>query len=250
MSTEITQLAPHVEKSWADDFVVELRLRDVPGAAIGDVLTEVDAHVVDSGTSARDAFGDPVQYAVQIAETAGRPTPDDPREMVPLALGGAGLVVAIDGVVEWFGDGTVDVTGGTVALVLAVLTLPFVVQRHGTPLLRYLVASSFWRIWLLSMAFMGALVGLALLARTWHIGTLPAPPVAVAALALLAVTTALELRNRSEVDPLLAPGADRATADAAARRDARGLALVVTGIQVGSIAAAVGLAVLVTHLAG
>lgn len=250
MSTEPTDIAPHVETAWADEFVVELRLRDVPGAAIGDALAEVEAHVVDAGTSARDAFGDPTRYAEQLAGTTARPDTDDPREMVTIALGGAALVVAVDGVVAWAGDGAVVVTGGTVGLVAAMLALPFVLQRHGTPILRYLVTSSFWRIWLLSMVFMGALVGLGLLMRPWHLGTLPAPPVALASLALLALTTLRELRDRTLVDPLLAPGTDRATADAAARRDARRTTLLVTGIQVGFLALAVGTAILLARLSG
>lgn len=248
MSTEPTDIAPHVETAWADAFVVELRLRDVPGDAIGDALAEVETHVVDAGTSAGEAFGDPTRYAVQIAETAARPEADDRRAMVPIALGGAALVVTMDGVVAWSGDGTVDVTGGTVVLVVAMLTVPFVLQRHGTPLLRHLLASSFWRIWLLSMAVVGALVGVGLLMRPWHLVALPAPPVALAALTLLAVTTLLEMRARSFVDPLLAPGTDRATADAAIRRDARRTTLLVAGIQVGFLVVAVGLTVLLARL--
>lgn len=95
MSTEPADLAPHVDAAWADAFVIELRLRDVPGDVIGDVLTEVDSHVVDSGTSADDAFGDPVQYAAQVAEGAARPSPDRVRETVPPALGGGALVVEV-----------------------------------------------------------------------------------------------------------------------------------------------------------
>lgn len=250
MSTEPTDIAPHVDAAWVDAFVVELRMRDVPGDVIGDVLSEVESHVLDSGADAADAFGDPVQYAAQIAETAGRPTPDDPRTMVPIALGGAALVLAVDGVVAWSGDGVLEVTGGTLCLVLAVLAMPFVVQRHGTPLLRYLVASSSWRIWLLSTVLLGALVGLALLTRSWHVVTLPAAPVAVPALAVLAVTAVLGLRDRSLVDPVVAPGADREAAEAAARRDARRTTLLVTGMQVGCLAVAVGMTLLLTRLAG
>ena len=250
MSTEPADLAPHVDAAWADAFVIELRLRDVPGDVIGDVLTEVDSHVVDSGTSADDAFGDPVQYAAQVAESAARPTPDSARETVPLALGGGALVVAVDGAVAWAGGGTVDVTGGTVALVTSVVVAVLLLQRYGTPVLRYLVAASFWRIWVWSTVVMGACVGMALLLRPWHLVELPAAPTTVAAGTLLALVTVLELRTRTSVDPLLAPGADRAAADAAARRDARRLTLVTTAIQVGVLVVAAGVVTLVTRLGG
>ena len=49
--------------AWRDAFVLELRLRDVPGPQIGDALAEVDAHCADSGQSPQEAFGDPVHYA-------------------------------------------------------------------------------------------------------------------------------------------------------------------------------------------
>ncbi len=48
---------------WRDAFVVQLRLRDVPGAAIGDALAQVDAHCAESGQSPLLAFGDPADYA-------------------------------------------------------------------------------------------------------------------------------------------------------------------------------------------
>ncbi|PYF99202.1 hypothetical protein SAMN05216184_10884 [Georgenia satyanarayanai] len=50
-------------QQWCDDFVVELRLLDVPGPVIGDRLAEVEAHCTDTGESPAQAFGDPVGYA-------------------------------------------------------------------------------------------------------------------------------------------------------------------------------------------
>ncbi len=50
---KFTTKTPHVEQDWAADFVLALRLRDVPGAAIGAALAEVDAHCADAGEGAR-----------------------------------------------------------------------------------------------------------------------------------------------------------------------------------------------------
>ncbi len=55
-------------QQWCDDFVLELRLRDVPGAVIGDRLAEVEAHCAESGESPDAAFGEPVDYARTIVE--------------------------------------------------------------------------------------------------------------------------------------------------------------------------------------
>jgi len=54
---------PHLMDEWRDAFVTELRLRDVPGAQVGEALAEVDAHCTDSGQTPAEAFGDPVSYA-------------------------------------------------------------------------------------------------------------------------------------------------------------------------------------------
>lgn len=57
------ELAPHVDEKWAESFVVELRLIGVEGTDIGAALSEVESHCIESGQSAREAFGGPVEYA-------------------------------------------------------------------------------------------------------------------------------------------------------------------------------------------
>lgn len=47
-----------LHRRWCDDFVLELRLRDVPGARIGDHLAEVESHCIETGTDPEEAFGD------------------------------------------------------------------------------------------------------------------------------------------------------------------------------------------------
>lgn len=53
---------------WCDDFVLELRLLDVPGPVIGDRLAEVEAHCTDTGESPEEAFGAPGEYARQLGQ--------------------------------------------------------------------------------------------------------------------------------------------------------------------------------------
>ena len=50
-------------KKWMDEFILELRLRDVRGDAIGDAAASVRELVADSGQDPLSAFGPPREYA-------------------------------------------------------------------------------------------------------------------------------------------------------------------------------------------
>ncbi len=54
---------------WRDSFLLELRMRKVPGARIGEALAEIETHCADSGQSPGEAFGDPVAYAQALAHS-------------------------------------------------------------------------------------------------------------------------------------------------------------------------------------
>lgn len=54
------------DKIWIDLFVIELRVRHVPGAAIGDAVASVRELLADSGQSAEEAFGAPREYAASL----------------------------------------------------------------------------------------------------------------------------------------------------------------------------------------
>ena len=49
------------------DLLVALRMRDVPGDRIGEVIAEVESHVAETGQDPREAFGTPKEYAKAIA---------------------------------------------------------------------------------------------------------------------------------------------------------------------------------------
>ena len=49
---ELARVAPSVDRRWAEAFVVEQRLLDVPGAQIGDAFATVESHVHESGERA------------------------------------------------------------------------------------------------------------------------------------------------------------------------------------------------------
>lgn len=48
---------------WRDDLITQLRLKDVPGDQIGDILLEVDSHLSDTGETPEEAFGSARKYA-------------------------------------------------------------------------------------------------------------------------------------------------------------------------------------------
>lgn len=62
-----------VEKRYLTDLAYALRLRNISGVRIGEIMAEVEAHTAESGQSAREAFGSPKEYARQF-----EPAADDP----------------------------------------------------------------------------------------------------------------------------------------------------------------------------
>ena len=115
-------VAPHVDPAWAEAVILVLRLLGVGGDRIGAALAEVDAHCVDSGESAADAFGEPVAYARSLglptqAETRGEAV----RTALPALLQVLGLFVVLAAVPSLRRGETAELTTGNVGA-LALLT--------------------------------------------------------------------------------------------------------------------------------
>jgi hypothetical protein len=119
-------VAPHVDEGWAEALLVELRLRGVPGDVVGGVLAEVDAHVVDSGATAQDAFGDPVAYARSLdLPTVVEGPRDHLRTAGPVGLQLAGMLLTLWAATALAAGGPMTVTAGHLAVaVLVVLRHP------------------------------------------------------------------------------------------------------------------------------
>ena len=79
-------------REWCDAFVLELRLRDVPGPVIGERLGEVEGHCADTGEPPATAFGDPTDYAREIDTES---SPDRGSWVWAVAALGAGQVLAM-----------------------------------------------------------------------------------------------------------------------------------------------------------
>lgn len=202
---------------WCDDFVLELRLLDVPGPVIGDRLAEVEAHCTDTGERPDEAFGNPTEYARELGQDR---SPELAAGVWRVAIVGALQVVALlvgtSAAFRWARGEELPynvVQVGAVALLAALLlALP--------ALLRPLVA----RPWAVG-------VPLALLTSTAGVGsaaagrldlpalvTLPPAAVTVALFVVVVVLAVLEhrelTRDVDQVTSPLAPVPDTSTSRA------------------------------------
>jgi hypothetical protein len=57
------------------DLILALRVREVPGDRIGEIVAEVESHVADTGEDPMDAFGRPRDYAASLTSVHGRRRP-------------------------------------------------------------------------------------------------------------------------------------------------------------------------------
>ncbi|MGY1844483.1 hypothetical protein [Modestobacter sp. SYSU DS0875] len=63
------------EQAWSDALLWRLRMREVPGTRIGEVLAEVQSHVAETGEHPREAFGPAKEYADRVADALGAAPP-------------------------------------------------------------------------------------------------------------------------------------------------------------------------------
>ncbi|PKW12682.1 hypothetical protein A8926_0158 [Saccharopolyspora spinosa] len=61
-------------KKHRDELLIALRMHEISGERVGEVLAEVEAHVTETGEDPVEAFGRPREYAAQVAEQLDRNT--------------------------------------------------------------------------------------------------------------------------------------------------------------------------------
>ncbi|MFC8193611.1 hypothetical protein ACFUMH_18300 [Cellulomonas sp. NPDC057328] len=222
MTPELQAIAPHVDAAWREELVLELRLHDVPGDAIGGALAEVEAHCVDSGEDAQEAFGDARTYAATLARATGR-RDDEPlplRTVGPVAAETVGIMATTTGAVALLRGQAADVHL-SVAVLLVLLAVALVgVVRRPTPVLRFFLDTAPWRVALASLALPAVVAALYLLAPD-AVLELPPAPLAALGLALLTTCTVQQLSRGPHLDddPVVAPaGTDASDAGPAPRR--------------------------------
>ena len=116
-------------KDYTEALTTQLRLRDVPGRAIGQIVAEVESHVRETGEDPVEAFGQPGSYSAQFA---GRRRPvgrggwlslDD----VMFTMFMVGALVLLNGVLN-LGE-IVNVTANVVSWVAPIVIYALVVGR-------------------------------------------------------------------------------------------------------------------------
>ncbi len=79
-------------ETYRNDLLLALRLRDVPGPRIAEVLAEVESHVGETHEDPTEVFGEPQVYAEQVAEAVGLGGRGGVRGWLLALRGPAGLV--------------------------------------------------------------------------------------------------------------------------------------------------------------
>lgn len=201
---------PHVDPKWAEALLLELRLRGVAGTRIGAVLAEVEAHCADSGETARDAFGDPVEYAAAL----GLPeSPLQGESSVPdIAIVGVGLLGMFStagSVAAWQTGTNVTVTLGAALGALVLVAWLALLALRPTSMLR-LVMDRPIVTFLGFGAFTAGLVVLLVSVRQ-SLFDVPWQPLLALGLVLVIGELIWSLRHRAALDdPIVGPGPDGA----------------------------------------
>ncbi len=203
---------PYVDAAWRDDFIVEMRMADVPGDRIGDALATVDAHCADTGENADEAFGTPRTYARSLTSE----TP--PRRLgatfaVGIILGLLGMLTVPRAVTAWITGTDVTISAGDAVALAIVLGLSAVLMAFPRTVVPSLGRAKFPALWLGGAAFMAALV-LAMLLLTQTLTMIGWPVTLVAGAALLVASVIATWRDLSTSDPVQDPR----VGDAAGRR--------------------------------
>lgn len=197
-------IAPSIDKAWRDAFIVELRLRSVPGQTIGDALMTVETHVAESGESAETAFGDPRAYAREIAtDSTGGGWSVGAMTVISSLLGLVGMLLTVRALTSWLEGEPVGVTtgelAGLVVLILLASTLFF------TATLRLLVEHR-WLALPVPAVLVGGLVGL-YIAFGEPLFELPVLTLGATGVVLLVVSSILSWFDQpAGLDQVTAPG--------------------------------------------
>lgn len=203
-STDLGVLAPHVDPAWAETFVIEQRLLGVTGEQIGDALATVESHVAESGETARTAFGDPREYARQVAEVQGRGAVTiDARTILGSVLGLVAIALLPRALGEWLDGQAVSVSVGDLVIVGLLAALCVGLFTASRAVITFLVDHR-WAALLIApvliAVFVGALVALPAVVTTLPVGV-------VAAVGLAALLAEVVVMWRQPHDELVNPAA-------------------------------------------
>lgn len=149
-------------KHWVDQFIVELRMRDVPGSEVGQQVETVYSHCMDSGETPSGAFGDPVEYARSLELGREGRVGELLTEGVPffimlalyLLISNATHALAVG---ESFKANDIMVFSWGAVIVIALLVTTF---------MRQVVRQTRWFV--IAFVLVGVLVGIGSFSRNWN----------------------------------------------------------------------------------
>lgn len=198
-------LAPSADRAWASDFVLEQRLLGVPGARIGDALVTIESHLVDSGETAQEAFGDATAYARALAggERVVEPALSV-RTVVASVLGVVGMLVTVTGFGPWLAGEPAEITAGMLAATALLLVVLAGFLASATAVMRAAVGS-FWLPAAALVLFIGASVASLVLLDDVLV-EVPATTLLALGVLMLLTDAVLTWFDHGQDDTVLAPG--------------------------------------------
>jgi hypothetical protein len=134
---------------YLDDLILELRMLDVPGARIGQIVAEAENHLAESGEAPEVAFGSARSYARELWAREDRPLPNAVDTRNPFAM----------------------LVSGMTASTWAVMLVSFVLTALGaSALLNGVLAAVFGSSTLLGLPAWVLIVGGALMLAAYFLG--------------------------------------------------------------------------------
>ena len=206
-------LAPHVEETWAEGLVLELRLQGVSGPAIGEALSEVESHCAESGESAHHAFGDAVEYArsLRLPRGEGTRVRDVAAAAAPTVVQVVGMQATVWTFMAWSTSADLEITTGQLLWVALLVGAMAGIVRFWEKVLRFVVHHPVGTV--LALTASTGLLALVTVLTSEVVAAVPAAPaLAVSTLVLLGGAAWERARTRSGVDDEITSPLGRKTA--------------------------------------
>ena len=124
--------------TYTDDLALELRLLDVPGVRIGEILAEVESHVAETGEDPLDAFGPVKEYARERADSQA----DQSGNLISRLFAGHWLMAA--GSFLFTGVATLFLLTGVFALISDQVSAPFGLPPWSAIIIALVLFGAWW----------------------------------------------------------------------------------------------------------
>ncbi|NAZ76964.1 hypothetical protein GTQ99_16265 [Kineococcus sp. T13] len=237
--TPAPRLHADASERYCEELLLALRMQDVPGQRIGEVLGEVRDHLASSGEDPVEAFGAPRDYAAALTAdpTADRSTGRRSARALEAARNAAGVAGLL-----WSVEGATALLTGRPAVVSEFQVLLPVAVAVAAPLLVDVVATA-RRAGALGWGLLvAAVLAAAATTRAWAGPLLEVPvPAAVLLVPGLLVAAAWIVATARAVDPVLDPLQGAASSRRRRRRASARLTALLLLLLVAPVVVSVGL---------